>query len=315
VYCDFFNLRERPFDLTPNPRYLLLTATHREALANLEYGMSAGKGLTLLTGEAGTGKTTLVRRALAARAGAEGRQYVYLNNPTFTRREFYEFLTAQFGLAPELADSKARFLAALEQDLRQRHAGRTTPVLVIDEAQSLPDELLEEIRLLANIETDTDKLLPLVLAGQPELALRLNQSGLRQLKQRVALRCQVVPLTLAETAAYIAGRIRLAGGDAPSLMSRDAVVSVFEHARGIPRTISVICDNALMAAFAAGERPITTQIVRAVARDFDFTRVPVQSAPTSPAPAAATAPRARRSMFAMWPRLGARVTLRHQELS
>src|SRR4030095_15663363 len=142
-----------------------------------------------------------------------------------------------------------------------------------------------------------------------------NSSGLRQLKQRVALRCQVVPLTLAETAAYIAGRIRLPGGDAPSLMSRDAVVSVFEHARGIPRTISVICDNALMAAFAAGERPITTQIVRAVARDFDFTRVPVQSAPTSPAPAAATAPRARRSMFAMWPRLGARVTLRHQELS
>lgn len=315
MYRDFFDLRERPFDLTPNPRYLLLTATHREALANLEYGITARKGLTLLTGEAGTGKTTLVRRALAARASATGAQYVYLNNPALTRREFYEFLIAQFGLAPQLGESKAQFLAALEQELRERHASGTTPVLVIDEAQSLPDDLLEEIRLLANIETDTDKLLPLVLAGQPELAARLNQPGLRQLKQRVALRCQIVPLTLPETAAYIAGRIRLAGGDAPSLMSRDAVVSVFEYSRGIPRTISVLCDNALMAAFAAGERPISPHIVRGVARDFDLTPAPVRPAAPPSVPAAPPAARARRSMFAMWPRLGARLALRQQELS
>jgi general secretion pathway protein A len=270
VYTAFFGLRERPFDLTPNPRYLLLTPTHREALANLEYGIAAGKGLTVLIGEAGTGKTTLVRRALAARMGASGGQYVYLNNPALTRPEFYEFLANAFGLDPDTAHSKARFLAALDLELRRRHARGSTTVLIIDEAQSLPDDLLEEIRLLANIETDTEKLLPLVLAGQPELATRLNQPGLRQLKQRVALRCEIAPLTLSETAAYIAGRIRLAGGDGPSVMTRDAVVAVFQYAQGIPRTISVLCDNALMTAFANDERTVSAAIVHAVAKDFDF---------------------------------------------
>lgn len=274
MYEAFFGLRERPFDLTPNPRYLLLTPTHREALANLEYGIAAAKGLTLLIGEAGTGKTTLLRRVLALRMSTAGSQCVYLNNPALSRGEFYEFLTAQFGLTPDAAGSKARFLEALELDLRQRQIAGMTPVLVIDEAQSLPDELLEEVRLLANIETDTAKLLPLVLAGQPELAVRLNQAGLRQLKQRVTLRCEIAPLTLAETAAYIAGRIRLAGGDAPSLMSRDAVIRVFEYSAGVPRLISVLCDNALMTAFAAGQRPIDADMIRAVARDFDLSPMP-----------------------------------------
>ncbi|MGH7552887.1 MAG: ExeA family protein, partial [Longimicrobiales bacterium] len=284
MYERFFGLRERPFDLTPNPRFLLLTPTHREALANLEYGLRAQKGLTLLIGEAGTGKTTLVRRALASRIDAGGGNCVYLNNPTLTHREFYEFLAEQFGLPEGTVSSKAQFLLAIERELRRRQERGEQSVLVIDEAQSLPDELLEEVRLLANIETDTTKLLPLILAGQPELATRLNQIGLRQLKQRVALRCQLAPLTLAETAAYIAGRIQLAGGDASTMLSRDAVIAVHDYSHGIPRTISVLCDNALLTAFATGERPVTEKTVRGVARDFD-----VAAAPPRPSAAPAKA--------------------------
>lgn len=316
MYESFFGLRERPFDLTPDPRYLLLTATHREALANLEYGISSRKGLTLLIGETGTGKTTLVRRALGARLDGAGAPCVYLNNPTLTRGEFYAFLAGQFGLPAAAADSKAHFLVEIERELRRRDAIGATPVLVIDEAQSLPDELLEEIRLLANIETDTHKLLPLVLAGQPELATRLNQSSLRQLKQRVALRCQLVAMTLPETAAYVASRIRLAGGDPATLLSREAVIAVFEHSHGIPRTISVLCDNALLTAFATGERPVGATTIRTVARDFDLlpavsrsTTVATDAPPPRRQPVLAT----RIRSGAVWPRLMKLVTLREQE--
>lgn len=315
MYESFFGLRERPFDLTPDPRYLLLTPTHREALANLEYGMLARKGLTLLIGEAGTGKTTLVRRAFA-RDGERARSAcVYLNNPTLTRREFYEFLAGEFALSPDAVESKARFLVEIDDELRRRDAIGETPVLVIDEAQSLPDDLLEEVRLLANIETDTAKLLPLVLAGQPELATRLNQPAFRQLKQRVALRCQLAALTLPETAAYIAARVRMAGGDPATLLSRDAVVAVYEHAHGIPRSISVLCDNALLTAFAAGERPIGEKTVHAVARDFDLLPIsrPAAMVPPSPSAAQRPSPHARRRARAVWPRLVNFVTLRQQE--
>jgi hypothetical protein len=144
--------------------------------------------------------------------------------------------------------------------------------LIVDEAQRLSDELLEEVRLLANIETATEKLLPLVLVGQPELADRLNQTGLRQLKQRVALRCDIPPLTVAEAAGYIAYRIRTAGGDAARLFTREAVTLIHELSRGIPRTVSVICDNALLSGFAAGKQPVSRDLVAEVARDFDIAR-------------------------------------------
>ena len=148
-----------------------------------------------------------------------------------------------------------------------------TPALIIDEAQSLPHELLEEIRLLANIETTTEKLLPIVLAGQPELADRLNHTSLRQLKQRIGLRCQLKPLDLRETAAYITARIGVAGGTASSLFTRDAVILVHERAQGIPRLISVICHNSLISAFALSKRPISADVVREVCEDFDLKHV------------------------------------------
>jgi general secretion pathway protein A len=269
MYETFFNLRERPFELTPNPKFLLLTARHAEALSNLEYGMVTKKAMTLLLGEAGTGKTTVIRTALPKWESA-GHRVAYVNNPTLTRAEFVECLADAYGLAEDTRTSKTRLLAALTEFVSRRHAEGHVTGLLIDEAQSLSDELLEEVRLLANLETAAEKIFPVVLAGQPELADRLNTQGLRQLKQRIALRCVLSPLDTRETAAYIAGRVRLAGGVGGQLFTREAVLAIHEHSRGIPRVINVICDNVLLAAFAANCRPATREMVEEVCRDFDL---------------------------------------------
>ena len=273
MYLRFYGLRELPFELTPNPRFLYLTPAHREALANLQYGLSSSKAVTVVIGEAGTGKTTLIRTALES-ATCRNVRCIHLTNPGLTRDEFVEMLARGFGLTAEASRSKATLLTELERELRERRSRGEVTALIVDEAQRLSDELLEEVRLLANIETATEKLLPLVLVGQPELSDRLNETGLRQLKQRVALRCEIVPLSLAEAAAYIAFRIRTAGGDAARLFTREAVTSIYELSHGIPRTISVICDNALLGGFAAGKQPVSRDVVAEVARDFDYARRP-----------------------------------------
>ena len=269
MYEHFFGLAERPFDLTPNPRYLFLTPKHREALTHLQYGMAGRKGITVLVGEAGTGKTTLVHAALEQQRDQNACS-VYLSNPTLTREEFFEFLADGFGLTPEAAGSKTRFLLELTRLVLDRQAAGGVTALIIDEAQRLSYELLEEIRLLGNIETTVEKLLPVVLVGQPELADRLNEPSLRQLKQRVALRCTLPALDGPATAAYITNRVRIAGGDSRKLFTPEAVAIIFERSRGIPRTISVICDNALVGGFAADQRPVGRDIVLEVCRDFDF---------------------------------------------
>jgi len=269
MYERFFGLAERPFDLTQNPRYLFLTPRHREALIHLQYGIAGRKGVTVLTGEAGTGKTTLVYAALEQQRG-QNACTVYLSNPTLTREEFFEFLAAGFGLSPAVAGSKTRFLLELTRIVLDRQAAGGVTALIIDEAQRLPHELLEEIRLLANIETPVEKLLPVVLVGQPEFADRLNEPSLRQLKQRVALRGTLAPLAAEDTVAYIANRVRIAGGDSRKLFTPDAIQIIHEGSRGIPRTISVICDNALVGGLAADERPVGRNIVLEVCRDFDF---------------------------------------------
>ena len=277
MYQRFFGFRELPFELTPDPRYLYLTPRYREALSNLQYGLSAAKTVTVLIGEAGTGKTTLLRAALASER-CQNVRTVYLNNPALTRQEFVEMLARRFELSPEAAHSKAVLLAELEATLHARRAHGEITALVIDEAQTLSHELLEEVRLLANIETSTEKLLPLVLAGQPELSDRLEDVGLRQLKQRVALRCTIAPFELAETASYIAHRIRIAGGEAARAFTRESVTLIHEHSRGIPRTISVMCDNALVSGFALNRQPVDREVVLEVARDFQL-RPPATETP------------------------------------
>ena len=269
MYQRFYGLRELPFELTANPKYLFFSAGHREALSNLEYGLSTAKAVTVLIGDAGTGKTTLLRAALQSDECRSVR-CVYLNNPALTRDEFIEMLANRFNFGPDAARSKTVLLEQLERSLRERRARGEITALVIDEAQSLSFELLEEVRLLANIETPSEKLLPLVLSGQPELAVRLNDSALRQLKQRIALRCEIAPLDLSETAAYIATRIKTAGGEASKLFTREAVVLVHAFSKGIPRTISVICDNALLSGMALGRQPVDREIVNEVCRDFDL---------------------------------------------
>ena len=268
MYEQFFGFRERPFDLTPNPRYLVLTPMHREALSNLQYAIASRKGVTLLVGEAGAGKTTVIRAALEDQP--QRVHCVHINNPALTRDEFVELLAVRFGLSARARESKAALLIELEDLLRRRQEQGETTVLIVDEAQSLPLELLEEIRLLANIETESEKLLSVIIAGQPEIGHRLNESSLRQLKQRIVLRCELKPLELRETAAYLTGRIRAAGGTGAEVFTREAVVMIHEQARGVPRTINVLADNALLAGFAMGERPVGTRIVNEVCRDFDF---------------------------------------------
>src|SRR5206468_14721 len=209
-------------------------------------------------------------------------------NPLLSRTEFFQHLAQGFGLTDGAVGSKTRFLSELTQVLEESVLSGNQTALIVDEAHALPYEILEEIRLLANIETDEEKLLPVVLAGQPELGERLNQPDLRQLKQRVALRCTLRSLTLKETAAYVAGRIGVAGGEAAKLFTADAIQVIHSYSRGVPRTISVICDNALVTGFAADERPIGAETVREVCRDLDFTipaaesdRVALSAAPAN----------------------------------
>jgi general secretion pathway protein A len=271
MYQDYYALRERPFELTANPRYLFLTPRHREALSMLEYGLFSAKALTVLVGEAGTGKTTLLQAALQSER-CKDVHCVYVNNPALTRHEFVDMLANRFGVDVQGSAPKSALLRQLEIALRERRQSGQITALVVDEAQSLTTELLEEVRLLGNIETADQKLLPLVLAGQPELAKRLEEPGLRQLKQRVALRCVLEPLELSETAAYIASRIRTAGGVPAQLFTRESVTLIHEYSSGIPRTISVICDNALVNGMALDRRPIDRAVVLEVCRDFHLRR-------------------------------------------
>jgi len=283
MYEAFYGFHERPFELTPNPRFLLMTPTHQEALANLHYGLGERKGLTVLIGEAGSGKTTLIYSALEVWRRA-GHLVAHLTNPRLTRNEFLAYLAATFGLSSEAARSKTNFLTEFTALVTQRHEADQFTALVIDEAQSLSNELLEEVRLLVNVETPTAKLFQVLLAGQPELATRLSEPGLRQIKQRVALRCTLATLNVREVAAYIAGRIQIAGGVATQVFTREAVIAIHQHSKGIPRLISVICDNALISGLAADRRPVNRDIVEDVCRDFDL----LASVPSAPEPPVGT---------------------------
>ncbi len=268
MYLEYYGLRERPFDLSPNPRFLFLTKGHREALLHLRYGLGGRPGVTVLIGEAGTGKTTLVRAALQSVPRADA-TVVHLSNPTLSRDEFYQYLATGFGFKPDAAASKSAFLRALEQTLATRAGDGSMLALIVDEAQALSPELLEEVRLLTNTEV-SERTVAVALVGQPELAARLNDPQFRQLKQRVALRCVLPTLDLRDTASYIAARVKIAGGRADALFTRQAVIAIHQHSRGIPRLISVICDNALVSGFAADVKPIGGDLVLEVCRDFEL---------------------------------------------
>jgi len=267
VYKEFYGLRELPFALTPDPRFVYFTPSHTEVMANLHYGIESGKGLIVVTGEVGTGKTTILRWMMQRldRTVLVG----YIFNPRLTVPEFYQHIARILNLKDW--DNKAGLLHLLGRTLEERHALGLRTVLIVDEAHGLSANVLEEIRLLSNFETDAAKQLQIVMTGQPELREVLNHPGLRQLKQRVALRCQIKPLpNIEETERYIKARLVVAGAERTDLFTPSAIDFIYRCSEGIPRQINNLCDNGLLTGFAAGEFLITRAIIEEVAENFDM---------------------------------------------
>jgi general secretion pathway protein A len=268
MYKHFFGLRENPFNGNPDPRYLFLTPQTREALDEMTYGIQARKGLILLTGEVGTGKTTLINRLLDW-LHEQQTPAAFIFNSHLEISHLFDFIMADFGV-PFDARLKGNALLRLNQWLFERYRAGDTPVVIVDEAQGLPDHVLEEIRMLLNLETPGEKLLQIVLAGQPELELRLKRPELRQVKQRIALRCKTAALTLGQTHAYIQARLHIAGANGRPVFASEAMDAVYFYSRGIPRIMNLLCEHSLIDAYVEHVQPVPVHIVAEVAREFQF---------------------------------------------
>jgi len=270
LFEEFYHFKTHPFRLSPDPNFICMTEQHREALSGLIYSVCTRPGLSVLIGEAGTGKTTILYTLLSL---LERRRYftAMCTIPTLTREEFYEFLLLKLGVNCASA-SKTKQLFALEEALKQYRAEGRPAVLIVDEAQRLPAELLEEIRLLLNLETPQEKLLEIVLAGQPELAVTLRREELRQLKQRVGCICHLKPLNAEEAGEYMLHRLAQAGHSEPGLFTAAAIQSLYEFAGGLPRLINTLADTALRIGFAVQSPNITPFIVNEAARELELVR-------------------------------------------
>ena len=263
LYCRFYGLTERPFTLAPDPRFLFLTPGHREALAQLMYGIQEHKGFILLTGEVGTGKTMLLRTLLTRVDGKA--EVAFLTNSTLTFDEMLEYILVDFGAGPA-GSSRGQRLMALNRFLIERRRAGVNTVIIIDEAQNLETQTLEQIRLLSNFEMTGDKLLQIVLAGQPELRVKLQRPELRQLRQRIGLRCAIAPLDAAQIENYIANQLRVAGARDRNVFSPAALQKIAQYSGGIPRVVNMVCDHCLLLGYSRQVRRIDVDIVkRAVA--------------------------------------------------
>ena len=271
MYKSFFGLRALPFGASPDPRFLFLRPQIREALACLQYGIAARKGFVVMTGEVGTGKTTLLRAVLET--FAKGRiSTAFVSNPRLDVLDFFEFVLTEFGIPPK-ARTKSGMLLQLNSWLIERFRTHQLCVIVVDEAQNLSWELLEEIRLLSNLETSSEKLVQIVLSGQPELEEMLLNPKIRQLRQRVSLWARTHSLTGEETQDYIGERLRIAGASVPVLMP-EAMELVYHYSKGIPRIINLICEHALINAYAEQVKPIPAHIVESVGLELDLVEHP-----------------------------------------
>lgn len=267
MYREFYGLEDSPFTLTPDPRFIVFTPSYNEVLASLYYGLENAKGLIVLTGEVGTGKTTALRWILRRLDSSVLAAYVF--NPRLSIDEFYHHVTQMLGIKDW--SNKAELLSTMGRVLEERHRRGLRTVLIIDEAHELSDYVLEEIRLLLNFESDNAKHLQIVLTGQPELRDKLNQPNLRQLKQRVALRCKMHQLpNVDEVERYITERLLIAGSDQPNIFTPGAIDLIFQCSEGIPRQINNLCDNAMLSGYAAGEQIIGRQIIEEVADNLDL---------------------------------------------
>jgi type II secretory pathway predicted ATPase ExeA len=271
MYKSFYNLHSNPFNTSPDPRFLYMMPHTREALAGLEYGISARKGFIVLVGEVGTGKTTLLRRALGS--FTQGRVFTsFIFNPRLEVLDFLEFVLSDFGITPTNR-TKSGMLIQLNRWLIERFRQQETCVIVVDEAQNLSSELLEEIRLLTNLETSSEKLVQIILSGQPEFEDKLRQPELRQLRQRVSLWCRTKAISEEQTGAYIAQRLLIAGAqnqEAKPIFTDDAIHAIHRASRGIPRIINLVCEHALILGYVDQLERIPASVVATVSADLDL---------------------------------------------
>lgn len=266
MYKAFFGLHSTPFNLSPDPSFLYRSSQHEEALASLIYGVQSRKGFIVLTGEVGTGKTTMLE-CLRDHLSTHHTPFAFLFNSRLTPDQFFEMVAYDFDL-PCARNSKTEVLFALNNMLIQRTNQHQTTVLIVDEAQNLEWAVLEEIRLLGNLETRRGKMLQIILAGQPELDRKLEDAEYRQLKQRIALRCHLRPFSLAETSQYIASRLARAGMKEQTVFPPDVVAEVHRRTQGIPRLINSVCDNLLLTSFAMESKQTNLEMLDEVSRDL-----------------------------------------------
>jgi general secretion pathway protein A len=271
MYKSFFGLKESPFNINPDPRFLFMTAQIEEALTGLMYGIQTRKGFIMLTGEVGTGKTTLINGLLDWLHHRRART-AFLFNSRMNTSQLIDFILAEFEIKCE-SKSKSQQLMKLNHWLLERYRSGETVVLIIDEAQNLTYPVMEEIRLLTNLETSTEKLLQIVLSGQPELEEKLKLPQLRQLRQRIMLRCKTSALSKEETHEYIIERLKTAGAGPEPIFSPQALDTVHLYSVGIPRVINLLCEHSLVNAFVDHERPIQPKTVEEVAREFQLDEV------------------------------------------
>ena len=276
MYRSFFGIRALPFGSSPDPRFLYVMPQIRETLACLQYGIAARKGFVVMTGEVGTGKTTLLKTVLST--FSKGRvSTAFVFNPRLDVLDFLEFVLTDFGIDPTNR-TKSGMLIQLNRWLVERYRDHGVCVIVVDEAQNLSWDLLEEIRLLTNLETSSEKLVQIVLSGQPELEEKLRNPVVRQLRQRVSLWCKTRPLTSEETQAYIAERLHIAGASEP-VLTPEAIQLVHRYSRGIPRLINLICEHALISAYVEQVKPVPPRIVEDVSSELDLEQQPFVLSP------------------------------------
>jgi general secretion pathway protein A len=277
MYHEHYGLVRSPFEMTPDPAFLYLGDAHREGLATLVYGVRARKGFVLLTGEVGTGKTTLLHSLLSQLDRDTLSAFIF--NPRLDPLDFFRVLFDEYGIEKE-CNSKAEYLLALNHFLIERLERNLSTLLIIDEAQNLSPEMLEEVRLLSNLETPRSKLIQIMLVGQPELAEMLARPELRQLRQRISLRHELRPFRRDETTAYIEERLRLAGYTGKGIFKKPALRALHQLSGGVPRLVNTLCDGSLLLGFARDVQSVGADIVGEVARDLALVPAPV--APEQP---------------------------------
>jgi general secretion pathway protein A len=258
MFLKFFGLTSKPFELTPNPEFLFLTPSHREALAQLIYGIQEQKGFILMTGEVGTGKTTVLR-ALVQRLDGHA-NWAFIINSTLPFDEMLEYALADLGVSDPRGTRAQRLIALNRFLIEQRRAGRNT-ILIVDEAQNLSVETLEQIRLLSNFETNSAKLIQIVLSGQPELYAKLQRFELRQLKQRIGLRCRLAPMTVEQVGQYIRNHLKVAAAT-KELFTDEAIERIAAYSRGVPRVVNIVADHCLLSAYANQTQLVDAAIVK-----------------------------------------------------